>query len=464
MRSIVMTIILVLATVNHAQLEPYVLNIKYDTKTYLLYFKTFATNTDANTICTKQGGSLVNIFGAEVHRQIFASMKTLIGTHFFNHDNVVFNETWSYWISPFTPRLNMNYYGSKFERFTNWYFDVLGPTIGSDYNGGANSYGCPDVLLGTESGYWGVAPCNRKMPFVCEIPKEDGKIETDNAIYSIYIQQYTRDKAQALCNFTGGHLPYIKNEDENTLLSSTFREYQVGTKSGAHSFWIGVVNATADYKQWSYDDGSKVSYTNWQNGKLDINEWNLDYYQSMNMCVSSGTENMWYLVRCDYDSISFVCQYDKTKQEVNLTRIEQWASTHELFNRTTSIIYNQVNSTHNITTNTYIDNHTNIYNSTTVIENNIANDTFYNFTTVNKYMNNHTMYNSTSFNVENTTGIANNYTSLSYNTTYVYDRKMMMGRDNSDAIFWTLIGIGSFMVVLTCIMICICVSCWCVYR
>lgn len=445
------TFIAILATMGHAQLEPYVLNVKYDTKVYLLYFKTFSTNTDADAICAKQGGSLVDVYGAEVNRQIFVAMKALIGAHFFHHDNVIFNETWSFWMSKYTPRLNMNYFGSKFERFTNWYLDVLGPTIGSDYNGGANSYGCPNVLLGTETGYWGVAPCNKKMPFVCEIPKEDGRIEADNAIYSIYMQGYKRDKAQALCQLTGGHLPYIKTEDENKLLSNAVAEYASGTSSNFNNFWIGITNATVDYKQWSYDDGSNLTYTNWRNGKIDIDEWSLPYYQSRKHCVASGTDQVWYMVDCNYYNslISFVCQYEKSKPQVNLTHIEQWANTHELFNTTTNIIINHVNNTQ----------YNNEYNITTVFNNHVENNTLYNSTTFNNNVSNETYVN-----VLNTTNIVHNSTSNITNTTNVYDRKMMIGHDKSEAIFWTLIGIGSFMVVVTCIILCVCVSCWCVYR
>lgn len=450
MYAMLMTIC-VMATMmlSNGQSEPYILNVKYDTKVYLLFYKTFATSTEANDICSKQGGSLVNIYGAEVHRQIFASMKSLIGTHFFQNNNVLFNDTWLYWISQYTPRLNMNYVNPKFEQFTNWYIDVLGPTIGSDYNGGANSYGCPNVLLGTDSGYWGVAPCNRKIPFVCEIPKEDGKIETDNAMYSIYIQSYTRNQAQALCNSTGGHLPYIKSADENILLSNTVREYIVGTKSGSYGsnvitngFWIGVINATADYKQWAYDDGSNASYTNWTNGFFDNIALSIQYSLPMQYYVYCGIDGNWGVTY--YHQSNFVCQYEKTNVQVNLTRIEQWANIHNIYNTTSNIIINQVNSTQHISA----------YNISIVTNSHILNDTFYNSTTINNNIDN----------VLNTTHISYNSTSISNNTTHVYDRKIITGHDKSQEIFWTLVGIGGFIVIATCILICICASCWCYYR
>lgn len=440
-----------MTSVCNAQLEPYVLNIKYDTKMYLLYYKTLATNTQANGICAKQGGDLVNIFGAEVHRQILKSMKSLVGKYYFEDENVVFNDTWSYWMSQNTPRLNSNT-AYNTHHYSNWYTDVLGPTIGTNNY----YYGCPNVLLGTDSGYWAIAPCNKKMPFVCELPKEDGKIETENATYSVYIQGYTREKAHALCTFTGGHLPYIESAEQNSLLTQTVQDFAFGTRCYGSSWncpngelythWIGVTNASTDYTKWSYDDGTDLVYTNWDNGNTP-NGMFISYGGS---CIMSNGNGKWQEIPC-YSKRSFLCQYNtspRQQPQVNFARIEQWANDNDWYNKTTSITYNQVNNTQ------YINVTNNLYNSTTIVNNNTTSEAFNHSVVINNSTN---LYENTTINSFNITNTTNTMTT-------VYDRKMMMEHNKTEAIFWTLIGIGGFLVVVTCTVVCFCMSCWCYHH
>jgi hypothetical protein len=433
--------------------EPFMLNVKYDRKIYLLYYQTFATNTQASDICSKQGGDLVNIFGAEVNRQIFNTMKSLIGTNYFQDENIMFNETWSFWISKYAPRLNMNNFVPEFKQYSNWYLDVLGSSIGSN-NG--YSYGCPNVLLGTGGGLWGVAPCNKQMPFVCEIPKEDGKIETQKATYSIYIQSFTREKAKALCTFTSGHLPFISSEEENTILANTVKEYVSSTWTSSSSsysgFWAGVVNTSADFATMSYDDGTNAIYNNWAEGQPSAYNW----YPSLTMrqYVIVDIYGKW---RVSYDTFNsnnptyFVCQYTKQSPtpQVNLSRIEEWANITDWFKTSTPPKSSQGGSVSNITINV-LSNTTNEYN---YINSSVTNS----ITTINTT-------NEQIVNTYNSSLVANNYTLVSNNVTNVYDRKMMNGHSTVHAIFWTLIAIGSFIILTVCLTVIVCVSCWCCHR
>jgi hypothetical protein len=71
--------------------------------------------------------------------------------------------------------------------------------------------------------------------------------------------------------------------------------------------------------------------------------------------------------------------------------------------------------------------------------------------------------------ITNTTYNINNVSNSTVinNTIHVYDRKIITGHEKTDAIFWTLVGIGGFIVVIICVLVCICcccVSCWCYYR
>lgn len=443
-----MIILVTMMTMSNAQVqEPFVLNVKYDKKTYLLYYHTLATNTQASDICAMQGGDLVNIFGAEVNRQIFNTMRSLTGTNYFQDENIVFNETWSFWISKYTPRLNANA-GYITNQFSNWYLDVLGPSIGYANNG--YNYGCPSVLLGTGDGLWGVTPCNKQLPFVCEIPKEDGKVETQNAIYSIYIQSYTRVKANALCTFTSGHLPFISNEDENTFLVNTVKEYVSSTLSGISyfGFWAGVVNTSVDFATLSYDDGTNVNYTNWADGEPSVHVYSW-WYPQMRQNILVGYSGKWSLVYDNFYSstpIYFVCQYTKRPQVplVNLTRIEEWANITNWYKTSTT------GSGNNITIN--------IFSNTTNEYNNINSTIVNSITTIN------TTNETTIVNAYNSSLVANNYTFVSNNVTNVYDRKMMTGHSTLKAIFWTLIAIGSFISLTVCVMFIVCMSCRCCHR
>lgn len=491
---ITLFVFVAMCKVHAMQDEPYILNVKYDTKIYLLFYKTFASNTQASKICAKQGGDLVNILGAEVQRQIFNNMKRLVSTYYFQDENVVLNETWSYWISTYSPRLNLNYEGHESKPYRHWYLEVLGFNIGTDYNGGATSYGCPQVLLGTDEGFWSVAPCNRQMPFICEIPKEDGRFETEHATYSIYIQSsirsqsYTRDTATTICHSTGGHLAFIRNLEENKVLLNVVKDYiqSVKTPTASGISWIGVTNTSADFKQLSYDDGSNTSFTNWRNSQPEIYSWQYSY----KLCVIVDEKGEWQLTFCQ-STANFVCQYDKSK--ANLTHIEELANNTDWYDIKSTLTVTQENGTTIVNVTNIATSYSNVtnINNTIVKNNNVTsyNDTnnnnhynvtnvnntnnIYNMTTNNNTTNinetntnnNFNVTNVNNSNVANANDVLNNmYNSTSINTTNVYDRKMLIGHASTKAIFWTLVAIGILLVIIICNLLCICVAHCCCRR
>jgi hypothetical protein len=72
----------------------------------------------------------------------------------------------------------------------------------------------------------------------------------------------------------------------------------------------------------------------------------------------------------------------------------------------------------------------------------------------------------TSLNIDNVnnTSVTNNTTFNTINNTIVYDRKMGMGRITPEHVLWTVVAIGGLFVIVLCVVIGLCVSCWCSLR
>jgi hypothetical protein len=413
------TIAILLSTfwiVCNAQYEPYTLQVNYDSKVYLLFYKTFANYNQASVICKEHGGEIVTIMGKEVQNQVFMKMKMLIGTYFHGSENVTFNETWSYWISKYQ------------YSYSNWYVDVLGGVAVNSYQYYRQ---CPEVLLGTDAGYWRIIPCAKEQPFVCEQPREITQLHVGNKAYKVYAELKTRQEAFNLCKFNNGHLPFIRNSEENdkinTHVSNYLNDYVCVDNRCPNgmflSFWIGAKNASTDLLQWSFDDGSNMTFTHWADNE-PIPYWDYESWRVNNQfnCIVSfpSSTNVWRTSQCNLKSY-VVCEVQELPIDVfNMTHIGEWLNKTELFNNgSISIIHNNYTQYYeNIT-----HNYTNVNNMTTILYNNIQN----------------------------------------VNTT-VYDRKMNIGRITPEHVLWTVVAIGGFLVLVVFIVTCVCISCWCYYR
>jgi hypothetical protein len=426
-----------------ATIEPYVLRVKYDVKDYLLHYKTFATCSQATEVCKGNGGVLVNIAGKEVQRQIFETMKGLIGEHFFDYRGVEFNETWSYWISQFSNRPNQN--TGMASPYSNWYVDVSGPVW--IYN----NRPCVEALLGTDEGYWKTAPQPKKQPFVCEIARDIGVVDRGNSTYKVYGELKARNDADALCRFNGGHLPYIKNIDDNKFVTSFADSYVSGyathSYTNGYGVWLGVTNASSDHSIWAFDDGSNATFTNWQEGQP--NTW-YSQYGNASVFASVNGENKWSIAHPFGGTVNMVvCEFEKplVVDVVNTTHIVEWLNSTQWYsNGTITITLGNVSNT------TYV------HNSTTFININNNNVTNMNVTNVNVTNINNTNVENIIFN--NTIYHHNSTTNIN-NTNIVYDRKMNIGTITQAHVLWTVVGIGGFIVLIGCVMVGFCVSFWC---
>uniref|UniRef100_A0A914EC79 C-type lectin domain-containing protein n=1 Tax=Acrobeloides nanus TaxID=290746 RepID=A0A914EC79_9BILA len=111
---------------------------------------------------------------------------------------------------------------------------------------------------------------NRLQPNVGDLCNDDeGNLGPDNRCYEFYQSDGTTWKqAQEYCRKIGGDMATIKNAFVNAFLYNFFLANSTTSifPWSPHDAWIGLTaNITNTTCSWVWTDGSRPSYTNWEN-------------------------------------------------------------------------------------------------------------------------------------------------------------------------------------------------------
>ena len=162
------------------------------------------------------------------------------------------------------------------------------PLTRSDWEGAH-----PDLSVGkcafmNNRGSYETSDCDTMRAFVCKaefydyhaygwdevdaalgtpIPCGDGWSLYGHHCNKIFTQELTYHEAQTDCNMQGGFLGSIHSNGLNRFMKELFTQSMVQ----ARGMWIGMTYKGAS-RGWQWEDGSEVSYTNWDGG--EPNNWN----------------------------------------------------------------------------------------------------------------------------------------------------------------------------------------------
>ncbi len=246
--------------------------------------------TDAQVICTSEGGYLVEINSE--WEQLFVYEMTN-GFIWLGLNDLHKEGNWTKWNSGATVM------------YSNWLPSE--PDNGKGVNCGVMIYGKWQVTMG---GF--------RNPFICEKSRNTTSFSrddpedncwdslnccTDDTCYRYHDERVDCLEAQDICASEGGHLVEINNEQEQMLLN------------GWHPFvlvylWIGLSDKyeQGNWKKWN--SGAPVTYSNWMEG-----EPNIDYQNAREAehCAEMMRSNWWSYrgkwndLKCDR-KYRFVCE------------------------------------------------------------------------------------------------------------------------------------------------------------
>jgi len=203
-----------------------------------------------------------------------------------------------------------------------WKFSDGRPCTFTNWQKGqpSNRDGKQHVLMvrADHNGQWNDGHSAARKPFVCEWDPERGSAPTpseppggrtaepeDTASfgghrYKLYESTVPRHIAREQCRTMGGHLAQIESAEEQKFIEELLRPGE------QKLYWVDGSDAAAE-GEWTFSDGSKISYTNWASKEPN----NSDKVQhSLNIYRENGKHGKWddcgAGVRC-----GFIAEWDR---------------------------------------------------------------------------------------------------------------------------------------------------------